>query len=482
MNKKITFTEALLTAVGMVIGSGIFFRADNILTMTQGNLSVAVLAWFVLGFTLIFAGIGMSVLASRSEREGGIVGYMEDLFGEKAAFLTGWFTTFIYIPLLTGILGIVAAGFFLQMLEIPGTAFNVQLVAAIFIVVTYTWNYLSTKFSALFSSAATIIKLLPIVVVGLIGMTKFEMAALTGGFSTFEMGLFTAPLLSMAFAFDGWTSVATLAKDMENPQKDLAKVLALNAVIVTIAYVFYFTGMAMIFNSTAGGIEQILVLGDGHVAVAAQTILGDIGEKLILLCVTISCLGTLNGNVMAGFRYPHALAQSGDLPNAEYFVQESKYQTTGRAALICFVTVFAWFIFYSWQAFAKEAQAKLVATDYADLIAASEAGTITETQAETLSAAYSNHIFSGIAFDDIPIMLIAVVIIILMIGTMKVGMKEGYGPIKSIVAPIIGIIGQGYVVYSFVLTNPSWLLYLVICIAIIAVGYIIRMNLKKKQA
>ena len=210
MNKKITFTEALLTAIGMVIGSGIFFRADNILTYTEGNVSIAILAWATLGFTLIFAGIGMSVLASRSEREGGIVGYMEDIYGEKAAFLTGWFTTFIYIPLLTGILLIVATVFCLDMLEIAGTAFNTQFLAVIFLIATYTWNYLSTKFSALFSSAATIIKLLPIIVVGLIGMTKLDMSVAVGGFSTFEMGLFAAPLLSMAFAFDGWTSVATL--------------------------------------------------------------------------------------------------------------------------------------------------------------------------------------------------------------------------------------------------------------------------------
>ena len=210
MNKKITFTEALLTAIGMVIGSGIFFRADNILTYTEGNVSIAILAWATLGFTLIFAGIGMSDLASRSEREGGIVGYMEDLYGEKAAFLTGWFTTFIYIPLLTGILSIVATVFCLDMLEIAGTAFNTQFLAVIFLIATYTWNYLSTKFSALFSSAATIIKLLPIIVVGLIGMTKLDVSVAVGGFSTFEMGLFAAPLLFMAFAFDGWTSVATL--------------------------------------------------------------------------------------------------------------------------------------------------------------------------------------------------------------------------------------------------------------------------------
>ncbi|MDH6603674.1 APA family basic amino acid/polyamine antiporter [Bacilli bacterium PM5-9] len=444
MNKKITFTEALLTAVGMVIGSGIFFRADNILGFTEGNIGVAVVAWFVLGFTLIFAGIGMSVLASRSQREGGIVGYMEDCFGEKAAFLTGWFTTFIYIPLLTGILGIVASGFFLQLIGVENAGPGVtQLVGFIFIVAAYTWNYLSTKFSALFSSAATIIKLLPIVIIGIIGMTKLDIGVISEGIGAFKMGLFTAPLLSMAFAFDGWTSVATLSKDMENPQKDIAKVLALNAIIVTFAYVLYFTGMTMLIPT-----ETIIAEGDGHVFIAAQSVLGDMGGKFVLFCVVMSVLGTLNGNVMAGFRYPHALAQAKDLPNSEFFVEESKYGTTGRAAMITFTCVCAWYVLYTVQAFAAAGGAE-------------------------------TYLFSGISFDDIPIMAIAAVIILLMIGAMKYGMKEGYGVVKSIIAPIIGIIGQGYVIYSFFGTNSSWLTYMIVVIVIVAIGYGVRSQVKK---
>ncbi len=196
---------------------------NSILKFTEGNLSVAILAWLALGLTLVFAGIAMSVLASRSEREGGIVGYMEDLYGEKAAFLTGWFTTFIYIPLLTGILAIVAAIYGLELVGLQVNAFNMQVAAAIFIAITYTWNYVSTKFAALFSSTATVIKLLPIIVVGFVGLSKFDAELAVGGFASFNMGLFAAPLLSMAFAFDGWTSVATLSRDMENPQKDIAK-------------------------------------------------------------------------------------------------------------------------------------------------------------------------------------------------------------------------------------------------------------------
>lgn len=482
MNKKITFTEALLTAVGMVIGSGIFFRADNILNFTESNVSIAILAWLALGFTIVFAGISLSVLATRTNREGGVIGYMEDLYGKKGAFLVGWFSTFIYAPLLTGILGIVAAIYFFDLINYSGSAMAIQVLGAVFILATFTWNYLSTKFSALFSSAATVIKLLPIVIVGTIGMTKFDTNLAFGGLSTFEMGLFAAPLLSMAFAYEGWTIVATLSRDMKNPQKEIAKVLVVSTIIITFAYVFYFTGMTMIFNSTPEGIAQILVLGDSHVGVAAQSILGDIGGKFVLFAVTVSVLGAMNGTVMGGFRYPHAMAQAGELPNSEFFVQESKYQTTGRASLLAFGATVAWYIFYTWQSLAREAQAAIVASENADLVAAAEAGTITEAQQATLTAAYKSHVFSGISFDDIPVMMMALIVMTLLVGTIKVGTKEGYGPLKSIVAPIIGLIGQGYIVYSFVITNPSWLTYMLICLAIVLVGFVIRANVVKNKS
>lgn len=453
MGKKITFTEALLTAIGMVIGSGIFFRADNILEFTDGNLVVAIVGWVALGATLIFAGIGTSVLAARSTKEGGIVGYMEECYGKVASFLTGWFTTMIYIPLLVGVLSIVASGYLLALFGVAETVMAKQVLAACLIVIVYLWNMFSTKFSALFSSAATVIKLFPIVIIGLVGMVNFDGALISEGASTFSMGALTAPLLSMAFAFDGWTTVATLSRDMENPRKDIAKVLALNAVIVTIAYTLYFTGMTMLGSKAFGGdIAALIAAGDNHVGFVANHFFGDIGEKLILFCVVMSVMGTLNGNIMGAYRYPHALAQAGDLPKSEFFAKTSKWGTTANSSFVSVIAIVVWFALYTIQAFA--------------------ASGVAEGQ---------SYMFDSITFDDIPIMAMAIVIIFLLIAAMRYGYKEGAGIFKSIIAPIIGMVGQVYIVVSFASTNEAWLLYIGVCIVILIVGFLIRAAVKSGQ-
>lgn len=447
MNKKITFREALLTGIGLVIGSGIFFRAPRILDATQGNVGIAIIGWIVLGLMVACAGVGISVLAARSNREGGIIGYMEDIYGKRMSFLTGWFTTAIYIPLLIGIQAIVAAGFFLDMLGVQRSAIIVLSLSLLFIVLTFIWNYLSTRFAALFSSVGTIIKMLPLVILGLIGIFNVNGELVVNDVSHFDLGLFTAPFISMAFALDGWTTVATLSRDMENPKRDIAKVLVLNLFIVVFAYTIYFTGVCMLLDP-----KEIMSLGDEHIAVITTNLFGTFGSKLILFCVVASVWGTLNGNVMGSFRYPHALAVNKDLPNSEYFRKENKYGTTGRAGILSFVILIGWFILYSIQNLSAEA-----------------------------AKGGSNYLLSGIQLDDIPIVWIAVIIILLLIGTIIVANKEKVGIFKGYIAPSIGIFGQLYVIVSFIQVNSAWLLYTIIVFAIIVVGLIIRGFAKKSE-
>ncbi|MDR1782081.1 MAG: APC family permease [Bacilli bacterium] len=465
MGKKITFVEALLTAVGLVIGSGIYFRADNILTSTQGNIAMATLGWIVLGICLIFAGIAFSVLANRTKGEGGMIAYIEETWGKTWGFIVGWFCTFVYVPTLTVVLAWVAAGYLADLFGWADGRLAVQqyVVTAVLIIIVSLWNYLSTKFAALFSSAATVIKLIPIVVIGLVGLFNFQSDA----FNTFQavgntpapsgwsLSLFTAPLLSMAFAFDGWMSVGTLSRDMENPQRDIGKVFAIMFVIITIAYALYFTGISML-----GAKENIDIIAasDSHVGLIATKLFGSIGGKLILFCVVMSVMGTLNGNIMSIYRYPHALAENKDVPNYNFFRKESKYGTTFNAYLIGLIAIVLWFIMYFAQALSKQNAAVGLAEGVEP----------------------TKYFMAGIAFDDIPIVSMGLVVILSLIAVMKWGSKEGYGTLKTIIAPIIGIIGYLFIVVSFFQTNKLALPYLLVVAVICVIGLGIR-SIAKSQ-
>ena len=55
MEKRYTLPVAIALVVGTVIGSGVFFKAEAVLTKTGGNLSVGILAFIIMGVVMIIS-------------------------------------------------------------------------------------------------------------------------------------------------------------------------------------------------------------------------------------------------------------------------------------------------------------------------------------------------------------------------------------------------------------------------------------------
>ena len=52
LQKKYDLPTATALVVGIVIGSGVFFKAEKILTATGGSLPLGILAWVIGGLRL----------------------------------------------------------------------------------------------------------------------------------------------------------------------------------------------------------------------------------------------------------------------------------------------------------------------------------------------------------------------------------------------------------------------------------------------
>jgi APA family basic amino acid/polyamine antiporter len=83
LEKKYGLFTAIAMVVGVVIGSGVFFKADDVLKMTNGNLILALLAWGIGAFSMIFGALVFAEFAQRIEKSNGIVDYSEMAYGEQ---------------------------------------------------------------------------------------------------------------------------------------------------------------------------------------------------------------------------------------------------------------------------------------------------------------------------------------------------------------------------------------------------------------
>ena len=105
-------------------------------------------------------------------------------------------------------------------------------------------------------------------------------------------------------------------------------------------YVLYFVGISIYL-----GPETIMALGDAHVDLAANNLLGPWGAKIVLVFVIISIMGTINGLTLGMIRLPHSLAERNMVPNSEFVSKvNEKLLMPVNSALVAFLVSLVWFV------------------------------------------------------------------------------------------------------------------------------------------
>ena len=147
MEKRYTLPVAIALVVGTVIGSGVFFKAEAVLTKTGGNLSVGILAFIIMGVVMIISACTFGVVAQSHEGVEGLVGYAAASCGKTYSYYVGWFMAVIYYPSLVSVLSWLPARYFgvLMGWDDPVVGGRTMMLAGVFMVVTYTMNALAPK-------------------------------------------------------------------------------------------------------------------------------------------------------------------------------------------------------------------------------------------------------------------------------------------------------------------------------------------------
>ncbi|WP_139892823.1 APC family permease [Bacillus sp. D386] len=310
LKKEIGLKEALTIVVGVVIGSGIFFKATPVLE-SAGSPVAAIIAWLLGGLITLAAALTLAEIGSAIPETGGVFAYLKELYGEKFAFLFGWVQALIYIP---GILAALSIVFATQATYfMPMTDLQQKLLAIGILVFVAALNIISTKLGGRIQFISTIAKMIPIIAIivfGIIhGMGK-ETASLFSGESvhSFTLTSFGAAILGTLFAYEGWVSVGNMAGEMKNPQRDLPRSILFGMTIIIAAYVLINVAFFSVMS------VQEIVSTEKVATDAALILFGSGGSAIISIGILISIFGTLNGYLMTGVRVPFAMAQSKIFP------------------------------------------------------------------------------------------------------------------------------------------------------------------------
>ena len=422
LERKYGLFTAICMVVGIVIGSGVFFKAQTILTKTGGNMPMGILAWVIGGAIMLVCLLTFSFMGQKYERVNGLVDYAEATLGSRYAYMLGWFATTIYYPGMTSVLAWVSARYTHVLFfgyDDPANSFCLAL-SCLYLCLSYAINALSPVIAGKFQVGSTAVKLVPLLVMAVVGtIVGLKNGNTASAFQTWSMVEQTgvgAPLfaavVATAFAYEGWIIATSINAELKNSKKNLPIALVLGSLIIVAVYILYYIGVA-------GGAEISVIMAEGAPQ-AFKNIFGSFGGTALNAMIVVSCLGTLNGLMVASTRSLYALSARNQGPKSKMFKEVSAETNMPANASVFGLLVCAVWLFYFFGA---------------NLWGHPETG---------------KPLFGIFSFDssELPIVTIyAFYIPIFLVFAIKHGKENIF---KNIVMPVIGIIAAAFMVFAAV--------------------------------
>ena len=322
LHKKYGLFTAIAMVIGIVIGSGVFFKAEKVLTATGGNLFLGIIAWIIGGIIMITCAYTFSVMATKYEYVNGVVDYAEATMGKTYGYYVGWFMAVIYYPTLTSVLAWVSARYTCVLFGFSISGGECMTIACLYLVGAFAINSLSPILAGKFQVCTTVIKLIPLLLMAVVGTIVGVINGMTSyNFQTvvekvdMAGGLFTA-VVATAFAYEGWIIATSINAELKDAKKNLPLALIIGTFAIMVVYILYYIGLAGAVSN-----ETMMAGGEAGAKLAFETVFSSIGGSLIFVFVIISCLGTLNGLMLGCTRGLYSIAVRGRGPKQDVFKQ-----------------------------------------------------------------------------------------------------------------------------------------------------------------
>jgi APA family basic amino acid/polyamine antiporter len=333
---------AFCVVVGSVIGSGIFLVPAKIATNVP-YVSGIIMVWVIGG---LFSGAGALTLAELGAmlpRAGGLYVYLRVAYGALPAFLFGWVE---FLIVRSGSMAVLAAAFahyFAELVAPPAGIRNEfwQTGAATLAIMTVTAvNVLGTRRGGSLQVVGTFLKVGGVLVLislpFLLG--KGTVANLTPMWPSSGAGsIFTgmmAAMVSVLWAYDGWTNVTPLAEEIRDPGRNVPRSLIWGMAVLitlylamTLAYHFVLP-MSEIASASSSSKD----FRHAVAAVYCDYLLGHSGVVGVSVLVMCSTFISLNGNALTGPRAYFAMARDGLFPAGLCRIH-SRFRTPANAVL-----------------------------------------------------------------------------------------------------------------------------------------------------
>jgi len=312
--------------VGNVIGSGVFKKPADVAEKVP-SFGWAMAAWVLLGVLTMCGGLALAEVMVMFPKAGGNYVYLREAYGRMSGFLWGWIEFFVIrsasIAALAGIfaeslhdvlrhpavrtsLGLAESGSLLGFWPLQG-------ITVITIVVLSLVNARGVQWSGWLQLIVTTAKVGSLLFIALL---PFAWTLRTAGspphweylsspaYKPFSWLDFGAALIAVQWAYYGWTSLAPVAEEVRDPQRNLPLGVTAGIGIIIVVYLAANLAYALVLRQD----EIAKVSGTSVAAEFTTRLLGPSGGLIISIAIAVSVFGAMNGGLLAGPRLLYAMS------------------------------------------------------------------------------------------------------------------------------------------------------------------------------
>jgi amino acid transporter len=286
-----------------IVGAGVY----GLPSIVDGLLGPAA----PLAYVVAALGVGVVMacfaeVGSQFPTSGGLYVYAREAFGRFAGIQMGWLALMVRVAahgaiasLLVTYLGEFVPGI---TAPLPRALTLLAVLGALTIV-----NVLGVRNAALLSNLFTVAKLVPLVLIGLVGLVLAS-DRLPSPFEAAAPGAWGQAVLALMFAFGGFESAVSTMGEARDPRRDLPFALGVGLLGCTAVYLaVHLAVMAALPDPSASA---------RPVADAARALLGPGAAAFVAVGAVLSIVGILSAGILNTPRLAFALARSGDFPAA----------------------------------------------------------------------------------------------------------------------------------------------------------------------
>ena len=343
--KKIGFISAFSICFTSIVGIGIFLKNATVGANVEGNGIAWLFSWIITGLLSILLAFHFGKISTIKSKNGitGLNLWIHEITDVKNT----WFKKIssinyglFYHPILLISLSFFTTEFFIEIFK---PVINVEIHLGIYAIITICFlaffilnNYFSIKFSSHISFVTSILKIIPLIMVIIIGISFFNQNNY-GGTDGFQITIspdkaiqgIMLSIPGVLFSFDSFIGIGSWSNNIKGGEKAVSRVIIFALVFVTIIYSLIC--IASIFHFNSKGTTILNVLLD---SLPQNVKLGI--TSFIFITIFISAFGTTNS--ICG----SALHEYKNLVIHEnvFFINKIKSKfNNSKSALISFVLV-----------------------------------------------------------------------------------------------------------------------------------------------